>query len=85
MARTITYHGKKYTVHASDRQGKKYKVYADGKWVHFGAKGYTIRPGTVRGQSYCARSYGIGNLDNTQSANFWSRKMWLCEGKKSRR
>jgi hypothetical protein len=67
----------------SDKPGKKYKVVVDGKEIHFGAKGYRIKPGTKAGDAYCARSYGIKGKDDPQSANYWSRKMWRCKGKKS--
>ena len=32
------------------------------KTVRYGAKGYTIAPGTKRGDSYCARSLGIRSV-----------------------
>jgi hypothetical protein len=35
---------------------KKFKKTIDGKTVKFGAKGYSIAPGTEKGDSYCARS-----------------------------
>ena len=43
--------GKKYSKTVTDKSGKKRTVY-------YGAKGYKIAPGTKRGDSYCARSYG---------------------------
>lgn len=69
----------------SDRKGKKYKVTIKEKTIHFGAKGYRIKPGTKAGDSYCARSSGIKGANNPESANYWSRKMWRCRGKKSMR
>lgn len=75
----------------SERKGKKYKVRHKGKVIHFGAKGYTIAPSTKRGDSYCARSYGIKDKsgrptrNKKSSPNYWSRKMWKCKGKKSGR
>ena len=65
----------------SNRKGKKYKACKGGKCVHFGAKGYTIRPKTTRGDSYCARSSGIKSSPN--SPNSWARALWSCKGKKS--
>ena len=55
--------------------------------VSYGAKGYSISPGTSKGDSYCARSFGIkGNWKNDpNSPNSLSRKKWKCKGKKSMR
>lgn len=70
-----------YDITRSSRKGKKYKACKGGKCVHFGAKGYTIRPKTTRGDSYCARSSGIKSSPN--SPNSWARALWSCKGKKS--
>ena len=54
-------------------------------------KGYVARPGTSKGDSYCARSYGIkmglpiGKRNDPNTPNNLSRKRWKCSGKKSRR
>ena len=75
----------------SERKGKKYKVLVNDKYVHFGAEGYRAAPGTPRGDRYCARSYGIldGDGDPTrtdrESPNYWARKLWKCQGKKSQK
>ena len=54
--------------------------------------GDRIRPGTAKGDSYCARSYGIKKrmknrkkANDPNSPNNLSRKKWKCVGKKSRR
>ena len=65
----------------SSRKGKKYKACKNGKCVHFGATGYTIRPKTTRGDSYCARSAGIKTAPN--SPNYFARALWSCRGSKS--
>jgi len=74
-------------VKRSTRKGKKFMVEACKKGacktVHFGAKGYSIAPGTSKGDNYCARSSGIKGTKDPFSANYWSRKMWGCVGKKS--
>jgi hypothetical protein len=62
---------------------KKFKAKVDGKTVKFGAKGYSIAPGTPKGDSYCARSAGIKKCAKPPCANDLSRKAWGCEGKKS--
>lgn len=50
-----------------------------------------IKPGTKKGDAYCARSYGIKKglskkkQNNPNSPNNLSRKKWKCSGKTSRR
>jgi len=50
-----------------------------------------IQPGTKKGDSYCARSYGIKKRvsakkrNDPNTPNNLSRKKWKCSGKKSRR
>ena len=50
-----------------------------------------IRPGTKKGDSYCARSMGIKKRlskkkqNDPNSPNNLSRKKWRCKGSKSRR
>jgi hypothetical protein len=62
---------------------KKFKKTVGGKTVKFGAKGYSIAPGTAKGDSYCARSAGIKKCKNPPCPNDLSRQAWGCEGKKS--
>jgi len=72
-------------------KGKKYvKVTASGKKVSYGAKGYTIAPGTKKGDSYCSRSAGQLKkhpkaAKDPNSPLRLSRKKWKCSGTKSRR
>jgi hypothetical protein len=78
--------GKKYTkVVTNPETGRKNKV-------RYGAKGYTIAPGTDKGDNYCARSFGdmkshgkdcSGPDRNTPLC--LSRAKWKCSGKTSRR
>lgn len=70
-------------VYRSQRHNKKYKVVVDGREVHFGASGYRVKPGTKAGDSYCARSSGIGGLSDRSKSNYWARRLWGCVGKKS--
>lgn len=58
--------------------------------VDFGDPTMREYPGTRRGDSYCARSFGIRNARGKRtagdplSANYWSRrKLWNCKGVKS--
>ena len=60
------------------------------KTVRYGAKGYSIAPGTSRGDSYCARSAGQmkqhpAAAKNPNSPLRLSRAKWKCSGKKSRK
>lgn len=75
-------------------EGKKYSKTIINKetgrknTVRYGAKGYRIAPGTERGDSYCARSYGQMKdhpeaSKNPNSPLRLSRKKWNCQGKKS--
>lgn len=77
--------GKKYSKTVRNpKTGRK-------KTVGYGAKGYSIAPGTKRGDSYCARSLGIKKRlskkkqNDPNSPNNLSRKKWKCSGAKSRR
>jgi len=45
--------------------------------------GDRIRPGTKKGDAYCARSAKIKKCKNPPCANALSRKKWKCKGKKS--
>ena len=62
---------------------KKFKKTVNGKTVEFGAKGYSIAPGTKKGDNYCARSSGIKKCAKPPCANDLSRQAWGCVGKKS--
>lgn len=77
--------GKKFSKTARNpKTGRK-------KTVRYGAKGYSIAPGTKRGDSYCARSLGIKKRlskkkqNDPNSPNNLSRRKWKCSGAKSRR
>jgi hypothetical protein len=51
--------------------------------------GRRVKPGTKKGDSYCARSYGIKKRlskkkqNDPNTPNNLSRKRWKCKGKKS--
>jgi hypothetical protein len=62
---------------------KKYSVKSGGRTVKFGAKGYSIAPGTKKGDAYCARSSGIKRCKKGPCPNDLSRQAWGCVGKKS--
>lgn len=83
------------------RKGKaKAKTFTDKKTgrkrkVSYGQAGKAkgggprVKPGTKKGDSYCARSYGIKKRlskkkqNDPNTPNNLSRKRWKCKGKKS--
>jgi len=81
---------------AKPRKGKaKVKVTASGKKVSYGQAGKAadggprVRPGTSKGDAYCARSLGIKKRlpkekqNDPNTPNNLSRKRWKCKGAKS--
>ena len=70
-------------------KGKRFAKRVDGKCRSFGQKGQAkgggdrIRPGTKKGDAYCARSAKIKKCKNPPCANALSRKKWKCQGDKS--
>jgi len=70
-------------------KGKRFAKRVDGKCRSFGQKGQAkgggdrIRPGTKKGDAYCARSAKIKKCKNPPCANDLSRKKWKCRGSKS--
>ena len=71
------------TIQRSTRKNKKWMVRSPcGKMVHGALKGYTIAPGSKKGDNYCARSSGIPT-PSKWTPNALARKMWGCRGKKS--
>ena len=77
--------------HAKSPKGKaRVKVTASGKRVSYGQKGAKVRPGTAKGDAYCARSAGQMKRNpsaakNPNSPLRLSRKRWKCSGSKSKR
>jgi hypothetical protein len=82
---------------AKPAKGKaKVKITATGKRVSYGQAGKAkgggarVRPGTAKGDSYCARSAGQMKKNpaaarNPNSPLRLSRARWKCAGAKSRR
>ena len=75
----------------SPARGKaKVKTTASGKKVSYGQKGAKVKPGTKKGDAYCARSAGQmrshpSAARNPNSPLRLSRKRWDCSGTKSRK
>lgn len=60
------------------------------KTVRYGQKGAKVKPGTAKGDAYCARSAAQMKkhkkaASNPNSPLRLSRKRWACSGTKSRR
>ena len=72
-------------------KGKRFAKRVNGKCRSFGQKGKAkgggdrIRPGTKKGDAYCARSLKIKKCKNPPCANALSRKKWKCKGAKSQK
>lgn len=70
-------------------KGKRFAKRVDGKCRSYGQAGKAksggdrIRPGTAKGDAYCARSAKIKKCKNPPCANALSRKKWKCRGSKS--
>jgi hypothetical protein len=70
-------------------KGKRSAKRVDGKCRSYGQAGKAkdggdrIRPGTKKGDAYCARSAKIKKCKNPPCANALSRKKWKCQGDKS--
>lgn len=63
---------------------------AAGKKVSYGQAGAEVKPGTAKGDAYCARSWGQmlahpQAAKNPNSPLRLSRKRWKCSGTRSRR
>tara|TARA_R100001510_G_scaffold10294_1_gene7902 strand:- start:1067 stop:1279 length:213 start_codon:yes stop_codon:yes gene_type:complete len=67
----------------------RYKT-VKGKRIGYGQKGASVKPGTSKGDAYCARSAGQMKMHpaaakNPNSPLRLSRRRWRCSGKKSKR
>ena len=66
------------------------KTTASGKKVSYGQKGASVKPGTSKGDAYCARSAGQMKkhpkaAKDPNSPLRLSRKRWKCSGTKSKK
>ena len=77
--------GKRFAKGVTDKKtGRKRKV-SYGQAGKAKGGGDRIRPGTKKGDAYCARSAKIKKCKKPPCANDLSRKKWKCRGKKSMR
>jgi len=78
-------------------KGKRFSKKVGNRTVSYGQAGKAkdgsdrIKPGTSKGDGYCARSFGIKKRlskkkqNDPNTSNNLSRKKWKCRGKKSKR
>ncbi len=66
-------------------KGKAVAVKVDGKKRSVGQEGVTPKPGTAKGDAYCARSAKIPKCDDPPCPNDISRDRWRCDGSKSKK
>jgi len=89
IGKVVTVKGRRFKIGRSKAKNKKYvarPLSKTGRSHNFGQKGATARPGTPKGDSYCARSAKIRSKNPSRpSANDFSRMLWNCNGAKSRR
>lgn len=64
-------------------KGKAVAKTINGKKRSYGQAGVTPKPGTPKGDAYCARSAKIKKCKEPPCANDLSRKRWNCSGSKS--
>ena len=77
--------GKRFTkVVKNPKTGRSRKV-SYGQAGKAKGGGDRIRPGTKKGDAYCARAAKIKKCKNPPCPNDLSRKKWKCRGKKSMR
>jgi hypothetical protein len=77
--------GKRFVKVVKDPKTKRKRTVGYGQAGEAKGGGDRIRPGTAKGDAYCARSLKIkGNWKNDpNSPNRLSRKKWKCRGAKS--
>lgn len=64
------------------QKGKRSAKRVDGKCVSYGVEGVTPKPGTPKGDAYCARS---AKIKGSGAANRLARDAWGCSGSKSKK
>ena len=82
--------GKRFVKRITDPKTGRSKKVSYGQAGPAKGGGDRIRPGTSKGDAYCARSYGQmkkhqGAAKDPNSPLRLSRKKWKCSGKKSRK
>tara|TARA_R110000822_G_scaffold242771_2_gene371805 strand:+ start:187 stop:462 length:276 start_codon:yes stop_codon:yes gene_type:complete len=89
MAKAKPSKGKRFVKVVKNRKTGRKKKVSFGQAGKAKSGGDRIRPGTKKGDSYCARSLGIKKRlskkkqNNPNSPNNLSRKKWKCKGAKS--
>lgn len=77
--------GKRFVKVVKDKETGRERKVSYGQSGKASDGGDRIRPGTAKGDAYCARSAKIPKCDNPPCANDLSRKKWKCKGSKSQK
>jgi len=75
--------GKRFVKVVKDSETGRTRKVSYGQAGNAKSGGDRIRPGTKKGDAYCARSAKIKKCKNPPCANDLSRKKWKCSGSKS--
>ena len=75
--------GKRFVKVVKDSETGRTRKVSYGQSGNAKSGGDRIRPGTKKGDAYCARSAKIKKCKNPPCANDLSRKKWKCSGSKS--
>lgn len=75
--------GKRFAKKIKDPQTGRTRTVSYGQAGKAKKGGDRIRPGTAKGNAYCARSAKIKKCKNPPCANTLSRRKWKCQGSRS--
>jgi hypothetical protein len=82
-AKTKPAKGKRFAKKIKDPQTGRTRTVSYGQAGKAKKGGDRIRPGTAKGNAYCARSAKIKKCKNPPCANTLSRRKWKCQGSRS--
>ena len=82
-AKTKPAKGKRFAKKVKNKKTGRTRTVSYGQAGKAKKGGDRIRPGTAKGNAYCARSAKIKKCKNPPCANALSRKKWKCQGSRS--
>jgi hypothetical protein len=82
-AKTKPAKGKRFAKKVKNKKTGRTRTVSYGQAGKAKKGGDRIRPGTAKGNAYCARSAKIKKCKNPPCANTLSRKKWKCQGSRS--
>ena len=82
-AKTKPAKGKRFAKKVKNKKTGRTRTVSYGQAGKAKKGGDRIRPGTKKGNAYCARSAKIKKCKNPPCANALSRKKWKCQGSRS--